>query len=119
MPLFDLNGKMQNPIGKKDYWSLFTSNQGSPAHQLLKEYADTHLQAETYIHSGQLGSQVLSEVEADLKEMATTIPDQLLGRFWGLVLWNAIALAEEDWTFSREQLANSEKSVTHYHRMQA
>ncbi|MCK4620602.1 MAG: hypothetical protein KAT62_00145 [Desulfuromonadales bacterium] len=114
MPLFDINGKKQNAIGKKEHWDLFKANQGSPVHSLLKGESVKHLQSDDYIHSGQLGSKILSNTNDAIKCLPSEIPENLLGSFWGLTLWNAAATGEENWTFSREKLQQSGKTVTHY-----
>jgi hypothetical protein len=64
MSLYNIDGKLQNSIGKNDYWLLYRKFRGSPMHSaIVNEIMDYLEMNKDFIDSQHLGSDIFKKLK--------------------------------------------------------
>jgi len=101
MPLYNVEGRLQNAIGHREHWNQFERFQGSSLHAAFKAELDPYLDKQT-INSARAGSEILTRIESQSPHLLQPYhPDQVAGLF-GMTLWNLLAEHSASWCFYRE-----------------
>lgn len=121
MTLFSLDGSRQPAIGRRPWWRLFEVFQGSELHAEFCTRILPYSQSKPYIHSGQLGSAILSELQTTKGALLETLPAEVVAPLFGMTLWNVLATSAEgeDWLFKRDAADWNDFPSTEYFRTEA
>jgi hypothetical protein len=120
MTLFNLDGSRQPAIGKRPWWRLFEVFQGSDLHAEFRARILPYSQSRQYLHSGELGSQILAEMEKGDSSLLQSLPREVVGPLFGMTLWNILATSADgdDWLFKKDPAEQHDFPSTEYFRHQ-
>ena len=109
MTLSSVEGKVQEPVGKKEYWNGFHRFRNTTLHlKISKEIADS-IKNMDHLNSMHLGSRILTKISKENPELLSFYGESQIGSLFGMTLWNLLASHEEQWYFYREPLPESDE----------
>lgn len=96
MTLFSLDGCRQPAVGKRPWWRLFEVFENSELHAEFRTRILPYSESKRYLHSAQLGLEILSDLENEKSPLLETLPSEVVRPLFGMTLWNVLATASED-----------------------
>lgn len=99
MALYDVNDKLQNDVGKKDYWKLFNSFRETALHSAFIAAISDVLSKNDSINSSHAGSQIISKLQKENVSIFDNIDSSVIGSLFGMTLWNHMANTSDLWHF--------------------
>lgn len=99
MALYDVNDKLQNDVGKKDYWKLFDSFRRTALHSAFIAAISDFLSKNNSINSSRAGSQIITKLQTENVSIFNNIDSSVIGGLFGMTLWNHMANTPDLWYF--------------------
>lgn len=117
MALYSTDDKLQNTVGKKEYWKAFHRFENSKLHGVIVKKLEALVDGSDTLNSMHIGSNILTEITTNQPDLLEKYEEQGLGGLFGMTMWNYLAKADSSWYFHRESKAHDDqKTGTIYFR---
>jgi len=116
MPLYDLDNRQQNPVGRREHWRLFATFRKRPLHQAIVEELRGYIRNRQEIDSSWAGSEILSRLRSRSPELFEHENPEQTGGLFGMTLWHFLAECPDAWYFVPKADEMGEPAGTRYFR---